>query len=429
MLQTFISSLQNINLFVVIMTIIGYILPIPLAWVVIQVWHHYRNEHFISQIKWTLLEIQVPRDVIKTPAAMELIFSNAFYHKASKIFWQVYVVGAVYYWYSLEIVGIDGRVHFFIRTPEKMRNGIETQIYAQYPQAKVIEVEDYVFHVPKFTKNGNWHVWACEFKKGQHDAYPIKSWREWDEMKSGTKEEFKIDPLTPTIEMLGSLAVGQQVWMQIIIRPSRKLYHSHTTGKHIDIHGAALEEIDKVLKPYTTPDPGTNFPKVTMIPDPIKNRLKAIDDHIWKLHFDCGIRVVTLGRKDLVSDDIFSNTIAAACLLFSQFGMPGRNQLDITNATGFSTKWADPTGLVVTKMRERALNYYRLRTFFHPPIQYSFKYPSLISSFFPSKNPQVSVLSIEEIATLFHFPGMVSETPSFKRLESKIAKPPSNLPS
>ena len=60
--------------------------------------------------------------------------------------------------------------------------------------------------------------------------------------------------------------------------------------------------------------------------------------------------------------------------------------------------------------------------------QYGFNYPKLLSIFFPSGKPEIFVLSNEELATLYHFPGMVSETPSFKRIESKIAKPPSNLP-
>jgi hypothetical protein len=84
--------------------------------------------------------------------------------------------------------------------------------------------------------------------------------------------------------------------------------------------------------------------------------------------------------------------------------------------------------LALTKIKKRMLNFYRMRTFFHPPIQYSIKYPSVFSLFFPSGKPNLFVLSVEELASLYHFPGMVSETPSFKRIESKIAKPPSNLP-
>ena len=80
-------------------------------------------------------------------------------------------------------------------------------------------------------------------------------------------------------------------------------------------------------------------------------------------------------------------------------------------------------------MKKRMLDWYRLRIFYNVPVQYNLNYPALIKNFFPSGKPQIFVVSSEELATLFHFPGMVSETPTFKRIESRIAKPPSNLPS
>ena len=98
------------------------------------------------------------------------------------------------------------------------------------------------------------------------------------------------------------------------------------------------------------------------------------------------------------------------------------------NSTQFDAPWSDPTGLALDKMKKRMIDFYRLRTFFHPPIQYGFEYPFPLSIFFPPNKPKLFVFSAQELATIFHFPGMVSETPSFKRIESKIAKPPANLP-
>ena len=226
-------------------------MPLPLSYIAFELWHHYRQERFIMGIKWVLLEVNVPREVIKSPAAMELVFSNAFYHQSKKGFWEEFMIGAPWLWFSLEIVSIDGRVHFYIRTPTRIRDLVETQIYAQFPQAKVIEVEDYAFDIPKYIKDGNWNTWGCEFTKEQNDVQTIKTYRQMEEMKSGTKEEFKVDPLTPTIEYLGSLPKGQQIWIQIIIRQSIKKYHSHETGKHVDFKAFAEEHLRKTLKPYT----------------------------------------------------------------------------------------------------------------------------------------------------------------------------------
>ncbi len=432
MLNTLISN-NHFNVLQILLVTIGYLMPIPLTAIALRLWHHYRQENFIMGIKWVLLEIQVPRDVVKTPAAMELIFTNAFYQKSMKGFWEQYIQGAPWFWFSLEMVSIDGKVHFFIRTPSRMRNLVETQIYAQYPQAKVIEVEDYTLHVPQYKKNGDWEMWGCEFNKMKEDFLPIKTYKGFgDDLKTGVKEEFKIDPITPVIEYLGSIPKGQQVWIQIVIRQSIKTYHSHHTGKHVDFYTAATEFMEGVLAPYTRSlkddkEVGA-FGKMVAMPEHLKPIITAVTNGMVQVHFDCGIRVVTLSNNKYCTFDQFMNLRREVRLLFRQYAQPSINELNRINSTQFDAPWSDPTGLALTKYKKRTLDFYRMRTFFHPPLQYSFKYPKILSAFFPSGSPQLFVISTEELATIFHFPGMVSETPSFKRIESKIAKPPANLP-
>ncbi|MDE2031198.1 MAG: hypothetical protein KGI58_03005 [Patescibacteria group bacterium] len=431
MIQDFLLQ-HNFNLIQILIVTIGYLMPIPLSIAALRLWHHYRQENFIVGIKWALLEVQVPRDVIKSPAAMELIFSNAFYQKSMKGFWEQYIQGAPWFWFSLEMVSIDGNVHFFIRTPTRMRDLVETQIYAQYPQAKVVEVDDYTLHIPQYKKNGDWDVWGCEFNKLHEDFLPIRTYRDMEEMDSGTKEEYKIDPITPTIELLGSLPRGQQLWIQIIIRQNIKQYHSHHTGKHVDFYQAAQEFMIDYLKPYSRTQKYESSPNEfgfdVRTPDPVKPVIKAITDNVGLIHFDCGIRVIALSNKKLCTDEQFNNLRRASRLIWRQYAQPNINELNRINSTQFDAPWSDPTGLALTKYKKRSLDFYRMRTFFHPPIQYSIDYPRLLASFFPSGSPKIFVMSSRELATIFHFPGMVSETPSFKRIESKIAKPPSNLP-
>ncbi len=431
MLTDFFAT-HSFNIFQIVLVAIGYLMPIPLAYIALNLWHHYRQERFIIGIKWVLLEVLVPRDVIKSPAAMELIFSNAFYQKTNKGFWEQYIQGAPWFWFSLEMVSIDGKVHFYIRTPTRMRNLVETQIYAQYPQAKVVEADDYTLHIPQYKKDGDWNMWGCEFNKLQPDFLPIRTYRDMEEMDSGTKEEYKIDPITPVIEYLGSLPRGQQMWIQIVIRQNIKQYHSHHTGKHINFYDATFEFIEQMLLPYTRfqkNDYGETVGGADMrTPDPLKNKVKIMVENASLIHFDCGIRLVTLSDKRLCTDEQFNNLRRDSRLIWRQYAQPNVNELNRINSTQFDAPWSDPTGLALSKYKKRTLDFYRMRTFFHPPLQYSFEYPSLIKSFFPSGSPKIFVMSSRELATIFHFPGMVSETPSFKRIESKIAKPPSNLP-
>ncbi len=431
MLEQYIQS-GNFHPLLWLLTIIGYLMPFPLAYLAFHLWHHYRNENFILGIKWVLLEIQVPRDVIKSPAAMELIFSNAFYHKSMKGFWEEYIQGAPWMWFSLEIASINGHVHFFVRTPTRMRGLVETQIYAQYPQAKVVEVDDYTMHVPRYTKHGDWYMWGAEWKKELHDARPIKTYRDVEEMESGTKEEFKIDPITPVIEYLGSLAKGEQLWMQIIIRQTKKQFHSHGPKKHVDFYTSAREHMEELLKPYTKVGIGGGVggmdSKEIRAPaffDPV---IKKMVRNMEQIHFDTGIRLVTLADKKYRTLDQFNELRRNSRLLFRQYASPSMNELVRFNATQFDSPWADPTGQALAKWKRRSLDFYRLRIMFHPPLQYSIKYPTLLKTFFPDGKPEIFVMSIEELASIFHFPGMVSETPTFKRIESKIAKPPANLP-
>jgi len=427
-IETFIASHNWLQIFI---AGIGYLMPIPLAILALTLWHDYRQDRFIFGIKWVLLEIQVPRDVVKSPAAMELIFSNALYHQSGKGFWEMFIQGAPWFWFSLEIASIDGRVHFYIRTPTRIRNLVETQIYGQFPQAKVVEVEDYAMKVPQYKKGGEWNTWGCEFTKLKDDVLPIRTYRMMDEMKSGTKEEYKIDPITPVIEYLGALPKGQQVWIQIIVRQNIIKYKDDH-GHKVDFYTHAENYIKKMLAPYTKFSPGAGLGGIDVIegraPTYLEPVIKQVTSNLQQIHFDCGIRVITLSHNKYRTQEEFEMLRKSSRLLFRQYAAPSSNEIYRVNATQFDAPWSDPTGLALTKMKKKMLDYYRGRTFFHPPLQYSRKFPFPLNIFFPPNFPKLFVLSTEELATIFHFPGMVSETPSFKRIESKIAKPPSNLP-
>ena len=47
---------------------------------------------------------------------------------------------------------------------------------------------------------------------------------------------------------------------------------------------------------------------------------------------------------------------------------------------------------------------------------------------FDEFNPKPIVMTTEELATIFHFPGQVATTPTISRSSSKKAEPPPNLP-
>lgn len=400
--------------------------PIILMYFAFELWHHFVTERFILGIEWTLFEVEVPRDVQKTPLAMELILSNAMYQASVKGLWQTWIKGEPHLWFSLEMTGIEGGVHFYIRTPSRIKDLLETQIYAQYPQAKVREVEDYALRIPADEPNKDWYMWGTEFTLEKHIALPIKTYVDYGLDKPSDKEELKIDPITPTIEFLGSLRRGEQVWIQHVIRPSKLAFHSHEKKGHIGWVEEVREEIGRTMAPWkrfmeASPGSPTLVPVVQM-PKPVENTVAKMQEKIQKLGFDIGIRMIILGEKKYVTQQQFDNTRRAARLLFRQYSNPDLNGLVRANAPGFLYAWKDPTGKKTQVFQKRFLDWYRLRVFFHPPLWFT------DSSFIRAGRPKITVMNTAEIATIFHFPGQVSQAPSFRRVDSKVAKPPANLP-
>src|SRR3989344_8904224 len=60
-----------------VIQLIGLIILGRIAWIF---WLHYIQQDFISGIDFVLLEIVPPRDVLRSPKAMELFITNALYH-------------------------------------------------------------------------------------------------------------------------------------------------------------------------------------------------------------------------------------------------------------------------------------------------------------------------------------------------------------
>jgi hypothetical protein len=395
-------------------------------------WHHFVVERFIGGIEWAVLEIQLPRVMTKTPLAMELFITNALYHMSQKGGWETYWQGAVHFWYSLEIASIDGQVHFFIRVPSRIKKLVETQLYAQFPQVRVFEVPDYTESLPKFKNDGPYYMWGCEFKFKKHDAYSLKTYKDFGLDKASDKEEMKIDPMSGVLEFLGALDRGEQLWIQIIIRQSEKTYHTHgTLFKHHDFYEEADVFFDELLLPFSKDSISQVKGDVRLeqkVPAKLDSEVKSGYNKMSKLVFDTGIRMVVIGDKSKVSIDTFNNTRRASRLLFRQYGDMSSNSLERYNSTQFDETWADPYGKRLEKKKHYMITYYKLRTLFYPFLLRRNEFTSILNRFFVAQTPEYNVLSTEEIATIYHFPGMVSETPTFTRVESKTAKPPANLP-
>lgn len=363
-------------------------LAVYLFW---QSWLNYIHLRFIKNLSWTLLEIKIPREITKSPKAMEVILS-AFHNTRNGNLVERFWEGFLRIWYSLEIVSLGGQVHFLIRVQKFVRNFVEAQIYAQYPGAEIVEIDDYTDIISFHDLKGEWNLWGAEFSFTKEDAYPIRTYIDFGLEAGKTKEEEKTDPLTSFLESLGSLNADEQIWFQVLIRPADSGWKKRAE--------AVIEELQQKKGAVTADE---NILSSMLLTPGQREVLMAVEHNVAKLGYETGIRAIYLAKKE-----VFSSTrksiLASAMRQYSTQNMNSFKPAT-TSVDYFFVKWREALN------KKRILCAYQQRSYFYIP--------------FRSKP---FVMNTEGLATIFHFPGRVAETPTLGRIEAKRSEPPINLP-
>ncbi len=411
-----------VNLIVLIL-----LLPllVTLAW---NVWLSYLQTIFLGKIKWVLLEVKPPKDVFKSPLAMELVLNSLYQTGGVGNWYQKYWLGNLRMYFSLEIVSTEGSIHFYIRTSEKFRKLIESQIYAQYPQAEVMEVEDYVNRIPEFKKDGPIGVWGSNLVLVKDDPYPIKTYIDYglDRAIGSLAEEERIDPITPTLEFMGSIGAGEHIWMQIIVRGDTPRFT--VKGKEGDESGKKwTDKAKEIIKKFNDDLKEKDAEgKVGGSRRATKGELAVIDAierNANKFGFDAGIRVAYITN----SDRFDANRIPGILGMLRQYNQADFNGFKPDGVTGgHDFPWQDMFGKKTLKQKELLLEAYKKRKYFYG--DFDITNPTTYFTHPNASGKKPFILSTEELATLYHLPGRVAETPTFERIESKKAEAPGNLP-
>jgi len=384
-------------------------LPSILLGIFWPLWVNYVRAAFFFSQKYILLEIKLPKETMKSPLAMELFLTTLHQTSGESTWFDRYWLGKTRAWFSLEIVSIEGQVKFYIWMRAGLRSLVESGLYAQFPNVEVFESPDY-------TKSVHFDpavmtLWGCDFKLTKPDPYPIKTYVDYG-LDKDPKEEFKVDPLTNLIEFLGAVGVNQQIWVQLIIRAHKDENKApgHFWKKTDSWKDEAKKEIEKIREEATKPKKDKEGNEIPGFPNPTpgeKDKIAALERSISKLGYDVGMRALYMGKKE----NFNGATIPGMLTSFKQFN-GGLNGLAPTNwSTEFNYPWQDFKEIRQNKMRGEVFEAYRRRSFFFPPY--------IGKSF---------VLNTEELATIYHFPGQVSQAPALSRIGSKKAEPPSNLP-
>ena len=401
-------------------------LPVFLAVLFIELWTKYLQTKAIKKIKWLLLEIKIPRDIEKTPRAMEQVFSGLHGILTSVKFLDKYWKGKVQGWFSFEIAGIDGGVYFFIRTPENFRNLVEAQIHAQYPNAEILEVLDYAAPLAKKIPSKTYDINGVEFILEKADYYPIRTFLSFEERQ----KERRLDPMASFLEILSKLKPNENIFIQYLIQPTgkkdwqekgieavNKLVGKKTKIKKSwfeNIFGGFDEFIANLLGAITIYPEWNGAKKeetktaIQTLSPGDKLVAEAIENKISKLAFRVCIRFAYIAGRDIFN----KANMAAVSGAFKQFNTLNLNAFKSNKRAG------------TTADQPRIIPFIKNRREFIRKIAFVDRYVNRKMS----KNKKDFILNTEELATIYHYPILVVETPTMRRVEAKKSEPPVSLP-
>lgn len=405
-------------------------LPPFLIALFIELWTKYLKAKAARSIVWLLLEVRIPRIIEKTPKAMEQVFAGLHGTLTSIKFLDKYWKGKVQEWFSFELVGLGGEMHFYIRTPEKFKNLIESQIHSQYPEAEISETLDYASSLAEKIPSESYEIGGVELILNKANFYPIRTYVPFEERQA----ERRIDPMASFLEIISNLKPDENIFIQYLVAPiseKEKKWKkdreegvaliNKLTGKKIEIKKGFLEGIFedlgeffvnllKAIAIYPEWDAKKEETKsTTSSPSPSEKLVaEAIGNKISKLAFMVCIRFGYIAGKNIFNKANI-NAISGA---FKQF-----NTVDMN-----AFKGNDKAG--TTADQPRIFPFIKNRREYIRKIAF-------IDRFFNrkmSKNKKDFVLNIEELATIYHYPIVIVAAPAIQRVGTKKAEPPVGLP-
>lgn len=382
------------------------------------------------------MEIKMPQDVQKPMKAMEDVFSGLWQMHDPANPREKWLEGKYQLNFSIEIVSTEGIVHFYMRIPEGGKQLLETSIYSHYPTAEIQVVDDYTKQIPLDIPNKEWELWGTSYMLEKPSPYPIKTYAKFFEPSPEGEEERRIDPMTHLIEGFSSLGKGEHLWLQFILWP---VLHTEPNESKLVQEGndivaelvrrrvpaksmSAFEGIGKDFQsvgatlitgqtPIVTAQEKDLFPPEMRLTPGEKDIVTAIEEKISKYAFRVSARFIYIAKRE----NYFGPAKVLPMSYFTQFSTATFNNFrpftkTLTKKYTILTWFLDKRSLFVRK--RRLLRSYLMH----------------IPAFYPNSQ-KLFYLNIEELATIFHFPGkMVAPSVSVPRVESKKGEAPPGLP-
>ncbi len=372
--------------------------------------------------KYTVLQVRVSKENETGPIVAENIFSTL--HGIQKKFslWER-IKGYSCDHVSFEIASIGRSIKFHVAFPEKLRNLVEGQIYAQYPDVEIEDCPDYS-SVEAVRKNAS-NAFGVDLKFIDSDVYPIKRYPQFEDKLT----RVAVDPLSSITSSLVKFDdVEDQAWVQIIVSPLSDRWRIVFTKCVRILKKGILGNVESFRKAYSKAFVTRKlWPKIVFFPvyfvfwiqgllitarvkadisaantalhtsedieeltsktHERESTMDAAMDKVVRLLYKVNIRVVYIPKnKNAQKARVKLREVAGS---FKQFNIPSLNGFEIKDFTE----------------GPQVLNAYRKR---------------LIRDGI--------VLNNEELATIWHLPNISVQTPTIYWVKSKKLEPPLDLP-
>lgn len=248
MLEILMLSLFLLTVLVLIGVVVG-------LFMFTQFRHRGREENSIDSV---LLQIAVPRtNEIKIDAMDQLFASLASIKKGG---WkQKYSFQPAI---SFEIVAKHEDIRFYVWTPKKYKDLLEKQIHGSYPDAEILEVQEYNI----FTEHGKVAYKSLQLSK--ENFYPIKTFK-----------ELPTDPMATLTSALAKMGNDEAAAIQLLVSPTESEWQKEGSSF---VSGTKKQEADPDKAKFSVP----------------AKKLEAVENKISKPGFDISLRIVVVSNSE-----------------------------------------------------------------------------------------------------------------------------------
>ncbi len=317
---------------------------------------------------------------------MEQVFANFLYLKKTKMF---QTPPCCSFEIASQIGGSD--ISFYVSVPKYLESVFEKYVQGVYPNAVIDKVpQDYTIFEPQGATA------AAYLQIAESSLFPIS-----------TYQLLETDPLALVTNNLSKIAVNEGGAVQVIIRPLSRMNLRKKGEKALKkiregkaVRDAAIYAFQGPITEAIEDAVNTLFGKSLKKKEEeagLREREQtfdqkgydAIQSKIQKQPFETDIRVVAYAQSEGRAEDILNHLTSA----FSQFSMSAINSLDVKKVYG--------------RELQKLIYDYSFRQF---------------------NRKQSSILNLEELASVYHFPTQYIETPYIKSTKSTTYAPPTNLP-